>query len=374
MVNEDLIKFLKERIGKHIKNVRVADIVANEELYVLFRSKELPILPFVVDLEGYPFKEVHLNFVAISWEKEFINIQTHIEFEVAKVYPIPIGYVGSLIGAKKFGPLLDPMDPEKIKTPLPDKHWFRHRTLNDRLVLDKLSKFINKSINGEKLWKQHNFVISFQDGNWVTTFSDKRGAEIFILPIDKPNTVQIQVSEFERFSPKKDNFFPKWKIDRTLDLLRQLFELYNEFVSSVDFEGYPHDKYLNGPEAFICSKCDSMVFPYKIHQKWPKFITLETSCPNCNKKSKILGHIDDERILEAASEFIWVCPKDLTPYNILKENQKKDKIIYELSCDSCKKKVKKEIDNVFHPIVQKGKGQSSPNLEKTEGNFIKYKF
>ena len=152
------------------------------------------------------------------------------------------------------------------------------------------------------------------------------------------------------------------------------FELYNEFLSSNELGDYPRDKYLNGPEAFVCVKCDSIVFPDKIHVTYKKFITFKTICPNCGKKSKILSHIDDERILEVASELFWICPKDLIPFKVVKEIDKKNDVEIMLLCESCNKKVKKTIQKEFYSIVEKRKEQPSPNLEKTTESFVKYNY
>ena len=371
MVNEDLVNFLFDKIKKHVTNVKVLDEVASTELYVPFRSRQIDTLPFIVDVDGYSFQNVHLIFKVASWDKKVIKAIMFVDFPVEKIYPITLGIGGGLgLGGHQFGPMLPPMEGIRLTN-----EWLAVR-YDQNGTADMFSMFLNKSFDTKKmLEKDLKPGYTVQEGKWLTTFYDK--TNIILAPTeDKENMVRITFSIFRDFKPKKDNFFPKLDLTKVFKYLDKIIGLYKEFITKFDFSKYPLDPFLNGPESFICKRCESMIFPKKIHL-WKnygkQFLTLESFCYNCNLRRKILSHQQDQRILEAASEFFWVCPFDLTPYQILKEGERRNTIIFDMVCPTCRKKIKKEIQKDFVDIVESGREKPSPKLT-LDGGFVDYKF
>ncbi|TXT62678.1 MAG: hypothetical protein BAJALOKI3v1_520008 [Promethearchaeota archaeon] len=385
-MNEDLINLLKDRMGKYFLDAEVAESVANEELYGLFKDRKIDILPFRIKVEGYSFTYVGLIFEAVHWDEGVIKIVSVIEFQPPKVYPIPVAFFCNSEQGISFAPVLDPMDPAEAKTEIPE-HWWTNRREGFGAAADKFSNWLNKEIKGKKFEKQFSPFYTFKKGNWHTSFCEMDSVNI--SPSKREGMVTIRISEFTTFSPKKTNFFPKHKLSNTLDVFEQLIEKYNEFVSAVDFTNYPHDPYLSGPEAFVCKKCESLIFPSTLERlnlfvplimrgktdgKTP-YYELKSQCPNCGEKRDVISHLDDLNTINAAGELFWVCPFDLTPYEIEDEKKKDNSVKYQMRCPQCNNKVKKEIEENYLNMIEKSKGIPSPNLSIEQGTkVVRYNF
>ncbi len=376
MVNEELENFLFSRLKKYVTKVKVVDKVGEIELYVPFRLREIDTLPFMAEVDGYSFKQIELIFKVASWDKKVIKTTIIVDLPVEKVYPMTVGIGAGYFGlGSNFGPILPLMDPTKLKQKIKLEEAIQIRQ-DEKGTTDMLSGFLNKKFDTNKMLSKDlkpNFQV--QDGNWVTTFYDR--TNLFISPSDEiPNSIKILYSVFRGFNPKKDNFFPKLDLSKIFKYFEEIYSTYKEFIGRFDFSRYPVDPFLNGPESFICKRCESMIFPQNaLIWKYGNyfFLTLDSICPNCMLKRKMVAPQEDERILEAANDFFWVCPNDLTPYRIIKEDEKSGVIKYELFCETCKRPVKKEIDLQYMEILELGKGKPSPKLA-LDGTFVDYQF
>ena len=355
MANEDLLRFLNDRIGKDTNLIKVPEEFAEKELYILFRSKQIDKLPFTVKVKGYSFDEVDILFSVVSWERNVLKIVYSVNASISNIYKIPIGLIGSE-NIAYFSPLIAPSEATSKRTTLEKWVDFRFSSKN----FDRLSNFLNKELDPTKIMKTLSCRFQYQKGRDIFIFSNPATVSM-AHNINKPGHLNLILMEFYKFNIKKDNFFPKFSLSKPLDALQIIYEKYCQFPITDTFDCYPQNPFLSGPEAFQCNECLSIMFPSNIYQvQMPSYIgklpghviAFKSHCPNCGAEREVWSMKDDILTISAGNELFWSCPTHLKLLSIGKESDKKGKKIYELSCPDGCKKIVKDVENQYIEIIK----------------------
>jgi hypothetical protein len=364
MVNEDLLRFLNERIGSEVAEIQIPDEFKDQELYVAFRSKQLDKLPFIITLEGYDFREVNVLFNVVSWERNAVKVIYSMNMPLDRAYNLPIGLIGSE-NIAIFAPLIASSESSSKRSNLED--WVNFRFLGKSL--DRLSNFLNKELDPTKLMK-----------NLACRFQYQKGKDIFIL--SNPATISftpkqngelnVTLMEFYKFNIKKDNFLPKFNISKQMEVIQTILIKYKEFLNNYQLINYPRNNFLSGPEAFVCNNCQSIIFPESVAKvqmplyimKLPGHLIRFTSkCPKCNQVREVWSMKDDALTIKTGNVLFWLCPTHLKPYNIIKESNKKGKKVLSLECPEGCKKVSKEFEEQYTNEIKRDDTISNHNYK-----------
>ncbi len=386
---ELLYRYLK---AKNITNIYLDPSYHSIDHNIFDMLKNNVIANFKIEVKDQTFSEVSFSIQNFSPDLlgisqalyNYIYVRNKIIIPIQESYRIPIGLFlddkGSPICFDSL--LIDPDFYEGIE-------WFKIRAKNVQ-GLDIFSNFLNTNGINKKIGKKLNFsferMIKETDifEIWETSYPD-------IPPImihSHDGFLEIEINQFSvgPLIPTRYAYFTKFLIDfhfkRILKSFETLLEIYALFTSKIgsqiNLNQYPIDPYLNGPETFICQKCNSITLPNSIIKKDSdsNILYYHSKCQYCGSTSVCVSSISDIKMVNAASELFWVCPFDLSSLKVMKSKKIDEKFQVQLSCQKCGKKIKKEYDSQIIRTSSKfilSRGKKSPNIEIIPGTkFVKY--
>ncbi|NHI93321.1 MAG: hypothetical protein EAX96_12620 [Candidatus Lokiarchaeota archaeon] len=382
-LNDELIPRINEsdsfiRIKTSIKMNNDVPIEENVGNYIMeFTDKKFSFNRVYVRID---FSEIPDSVVTMK-----------VEHTVERVYPVAIGLKYNENGSVGFNvlPQIDKLenlskgrkmrlDLKMIKGKYSDRlSEYFNQALKYRLIAPSFARYEPPS-SGKKLGRA---IANLTLGAVTRPIAhaiiggDKLivGREWPLLIKPHPSNPSIVVIEVNIYY---EDFF---LIRSNLQMIEETIKSYKKFLKERKIPKiYEIDPYLAGIGAFLCRKCESITLPHSIIRKKQGSPSVEcriinTKCPNCSNKNE---YWLENEYLDILSEIFWICPWDLTPYEVINEvpDVKKNIINLDMKCPTCAGIIKKTISNKDYDRIKNGQGKKNPYLELIPGiKIITYK-
>ena len=229
-MNSAILNFLKERIGKDVKNIRIIPQQEKIDIINAYLSQKENKFSFIVDLDKAEFPSIEISLEFTEDLQKFESkgkLDTQIRFSVIVdmptkiIYPIPLGLINNNFKEYYFDSIM--VDPSLN---LKDSSKGLLNRAKYSKGTDYLSKFLNRELNPKKLVSKFKLRYNIDASYKAQMTEDLKEFDIIPLIISpkegKASSMTFEIHQLLRATKKiseKKNFIPKIKLDNILDFV-----------------------------------------------------------------------------------------------------------------------------------------------------------